>query len=107
MSIMTTQLEARRISTEPARNLAADLTANDVTTLADMRKGQIAHVVDVCDELDPASARRMFDLGFAPGAQVEMLRKAPMADPVVFRIAGYDIALRRVQARCIHVAITT
>ncbi|CCQ16422.1 FeoA family protein [Rhodococcus sp. AW25M09] len=107
MSIMTTQLEARRISVEPALSLPTYSTGNAVTTLADMRKGQTAHIVDVCDELDPASARRMFDLGFAPGAEVEMLRKAPMADPVVFRIAGYDIALRRVQARCIHVAITT
>ena len=107
MSVMTTQLEARRISTERPGAGSSESADAAVTTLADMRKGQIAHVVDVCDELDPASARRMFDLGFAPGAEVEMLRKAPMADPVVFRIAGYDIALRRVQARCIHVAITT
>jgi Fe2+ transport system protein FeoA len=26
-----------------------------------------------------------------------------MADPVVFRVAGYDVALRRAQARCIAV----
>jgi Fe2+ transport system protein FeoA len=32
-----------------------------------------------------------------------MVRRAPMADPVVFRVAGYDVALRRVQARCIAV----
>ena len=58
----------------------------------------------VCTEADPATTRRMFDLGFAPGVEVEMLRRAPLADPALFRVAGYDIALRRAQARCIRVA---
>ena len=74
------------------------------TTLADLSRGARASVTGVCDEADPATARRLFDLGFAPGAEVEMVRKAPMADPVVFRVAGYDIALRRAQARCIQVS---
>lgn len=107
MTLMTTQLGARRISSLSARSLQSAPRAVGVTTLADLRRGQTAQVIGVRDEVDPASARRMFDLGFAPGAQVEMLLKAPMADPVVYRIAGYDIALRRAQARCIHVVITT
>lgn len=64
--------------------------------------GQRVRIVDVCDEASPAIARRLFDLGFAPGVEVEMLRRAPLADPVVYRIAGYEIALRRAQARCIQ-----
>ena len=45
----------------------------------------------------------MIDLGFTPGAEVQALRRAPLADPLMFRIAGYEIALRRAQARCIRV----
>lgn len=73
-------------------------------TLADMATGQAARVVDVEADHDPAGARRMFDLGFVPGAEVRMVRQAPLADPVVFRVAGYDIALRREQARWVRVA---
>ena len=34
----------------------------------------------------------------------QMLRRAPLADPVVFRIVGYEVALRRTEARCILVS---
>ncbi len=73
-------------------------------TLADLPRGATARIVGLRNDTDPASARRMFDLGFAPGAEVTMLRRAPMADPVVFRIAGYEIALRRAQARTVRVS---
>ncbi len=72
-------------------------------TLADLAPGGSGVVVEVHDAHHPAVARRLFDLGFAPGAEVRMLRRAPMADPLVFRVAGYDIALRRAQARCVTV----
>lgn len=72
-------------------------------SLADLAKGQAGVVVAVRDDGDPAVARRLVDLGFAPGTEVRMLRRAPLQDPVVFRVAGYDIALRRVQASCIKV----
>lgn len=72
-------------------------------SLADLCAGQTGFICDVADEVAPATARRMVDLGFAPGCEVQVLRRAPMADPVMFRVAGYEIALRRAQARCIQV----
>ncbi|WP_430867629.1 FeoA family protein [Demequina aurantiaca] len=75
-------------------------------TLSSLAPGQRAVIVDVCDEADPATARRLFDLGFAPGSPIEVLRRAPMADPVVYRVSGYEIALRRAQARCIQVSLS-
>lgn len=97
MSSVTTTLGARVVEPCPLR---AGCTA---TTLADVAPGCAATVMGVCDDTDPAVARRLFDLAFAPGALVEVVRQAPLADPVVFRVAGYDIALRRAQARSIRV----
>lgn len=46
------------------------------------------------ESLDPAAARRLVHLGFAPGAVVEVLRRAPLLDPTVYRVADTEIALR-------------
>lgn len=99
MSIVSTHLGQRRVQGHESRNGGEGRGRS----LADLRPGDTARIVELNEGLDPATSRRLFDLGFAPGAPVELVRKAPMADPVVFRVAGYDVALRRVQARCIHV----
>lgn len=98
MSIVSTALRERVIESCPPSE------PGQRRTLADLRSGQTARIVDISTSTDPATARRLFDLGFAPGAPVQMLRRAPMADPVIFRLAGYEVALRRVHARCVGVS---
>lgn len=49
-------------------------------------------------------AERLAELGFVPGTQVELLRRAPLGDPLLFRLRGTEIALRRREARCIEIA---
>ncbi|WP_083283272.1 FeoA family protein [Humibacillus sp. DSM 29435] len=98
MSLVSTALRERVIEPCPANDHGRRLT------LADLRAGDTAHIVELSTSTDPATARRLFDLGFAPGAPVQMLRRAPMADPVIFRLAGYEVALRRVHARCVGVS---
>ncbi len=75
-------------------------------TLADLQHGERARVIGYGDEVEPSSARRLFDLGLIPGAVVTMVRRAPLRDPVIFRVGDYEIALRSVQARGIHVEVT-
>jgi len=38
--------------------------------------------------------RRMLDMGFVPGAEVTTVRKAPLGDPIEYRIKGTAVALR-------------
>lgn len=52
---------------------------------------------------DAASIRRLQDLGFRVGESVEYLRRAPMGDPVVFRVCDYEMCLRRREAALIRV----
>ncbi|MGD0462004.1 MAG: FeoA family protein [Tepidisphaeraceae bacterium] len=49
--------------------------------------------------------RRLLELGFCNGVQVEVIRRAPLGDPIEFRLRGYHLSLRNEQAR--HVTITT
>ena len=43
-------------------------------------------------------------MGFCKGTQVEMVRRAPLGDPIEFRLRGYHLSLREEQAR--HVTIS-
>lgn len=104
MSLFSVAMAPRRRRVLGAVHQSA---ATGPRTLADLTTGESVRVASVVAEHDPAAARRMFDLGFVPGAEVRMVRRAPLADPVVFRVAGYDIALRREQACWVSVAAPT
>jgi len=47
--------------------------------------------------------RRLLEMGFCNGASVELIRRAPLGDPIEFRLRGYCLSLRDEQAR--HVQI--
>jgi ferrous iron transport protein A len=72
-------------------------------TLNQLQHGQHAVVLGYSDQVEPGTARRLFDLGIVPGIEVTMVRRAPLRDPVIYRIGDYEIALRSAQSRCIHV----
>ena len=71
-------------------------------TLNDLPIGKTATVVAVGGE---GSLRQHFlDMGIIPQADVAMVKHAPMGDPVEVRIHGYELTLRRDDARRIEVA---
>ena len=47
--------------------------------------------------------RRMLDMGFVPGAEVTAIRKAPLGDPIEYRVKETSVALRREDADTISV----
>lgn len=68
-----------------------------MTTLADLRVGDRAAVVEV-DGVDETSLRLM-EMGLTPGVEVELLGVAPLGDPLEFELRGYRLSLRRAEAR--------
>lgn len=46
-----------------------------------------------------AVRRRLEDLGLEEGAEVTMVRRAPLGDPCIYRVRDYDLCLRRREAR--------
>lgn len=51
--------------------------------------------------------RRLMDLGVLPGVEVMVESTSPLGDPTAYRVRGSVIALRRGQARGIHVVSRT
>jgi ferrous iron transport protein A len=46
---------------------------------------------------------RLFDLGFAPGTEIQVLRRAPLGDPTAFYLRGSQICLRSSEAKRVQV----
>jgi ferrous iron transport protein A len=55
-------------------------------------------------DADPAIARRLMELGLVPGTEIEMVRSAPLGDPLEVAVRGLHLSLRRSEAGRIHVA---
>ncbi len=47
--------------------------------------------------------RRISEMGFVAGKEVSVLKNAPFKDPVEYRLMGYNVSLRRVEANLIEV----
>lgn len=62
-------------------------------TLDKLNTGQSAVIAEVKGE--PETCFRLRELGIIEGARVHMIRRAPLGDPVVFNIKGYELALRK------------
>ena len=52
---------------------------------------------------DDAIARRLDDLGLREGVEVEVLRRAPLGDPTVFELHGYQLCLRKSESERVEV----
>ena len=50
--------------------------------------------------------RRLLDMGVVNGVTVEVLRVAPLGDPVQIKVKGYDLALRKAEAENIQIELT-
>ena len=76
--------------------------------LSDLRVGTTSRVVGlVKDTASGPIIRRLSNLGFVPGRVVTPLRRAPLGDPVVYRVADYELCLRRHEARMVQVEVLT
>lgn len=71
--------------------------------LSDLKKGEKAIVVKVCEH--GLFHKRLSEMGFINGKIVEVIRFAPLGDPVVYMILGSEIAIRLDTASMIEVRL--
>jgi ferrous iron transport protein A len=62
------------------------------------RSGTVAEI-----KLPPESRPRLMEMGLLVGTKVELVRFAPLGDPVEIKVRGYNLTLRKHEADQIFV----
>lgn len=55
-------------------------------------------------DLPPERRARLLEMGLTTGAEIEVIRFAPLGDPMEVEVRGYRLSLRKREARGIRVA---
>lgn len=101
------------ISRDLARNILIDAVCregkdmtrqnkNSSMPLSALAVGQRAVITGFTVENE--DCERVEEMGVTPGEEVEVVRHAPLGDPIEIRIRGYCLSLRRQEADLIQVA---
>lgn len=70
-------------------------------SLADITVGNSGKIVNVGGS--PALRRRLLDMGLTPRTMIRITKTAPMGDPLILSLRGYELTLRKEDARNIQV----
>lgn len=70
-------------------------------TLGEAKVGSTVVVTRI--EGDGAYKRRIMDMGITKGTSLYIRKVAPLGDPVEITVRGYELSLRKNDARCVEV----
>ena len=73
-------------------------------TLKDLKPGQKGVVLGVVLNLGKKGPvrKRLMDMGITPGVDVEVVKVAPLGDPIEVNLRGYELSLRKDEAEHIN-----
>lgn len=66
-------------------------------TIDDLKIGQTGTISNVGGQ--GALRLRFLDMGLIPGTRVKLQKVAPMGDPIQIQVRGYELTIRREDAR--------
>ncbi|MCC8154533.1 MAG: ferrous iron transport protein B [Tannerellaceae bacterium] len=69
--------------------------------LSELRTGEKGVIVKVMGR--GAFRKRIIEMGFIRGKEVEVIQNAPLKDPIHYKVMGYDVSLRQSEAALIEV----
>lgn len=70
-------------------------------TLAQLSPGDRGKVIKVAGDAD--ASRRLMEMGLMRGTTVEVVRRAPLGDPLEVKVRGFMLTLRQSEAEHIEV----
>jgi ferrous iron transport protein A len=71
--------------------------------LAQLPPGRRGTILRTAPQATSAVASRLRQLGFRPTAHVDVIRRAPLGDPTIYRVQDTELCLRRREAWLIEV----
>jgi ferrous iron transport protein A len=71
------------------------------TRLSDLEQGSSAVIESIPTR--NASLTRLRELGLLPGTRIQLIRRAPMGDPIEISVRGSLISLRKKEAELIEI----
>lgn len=74
---------------------------DSVTPLSTLQAG--THAVIVSIQIPPENRGRLLEMGVLAGTRVELVRRAPLGDPLEIKVRGYNLSLRKHEADLILV----
>ena len=69
-------------------------------TLAAFTIGQRGRIAGF--DLPPEQRQRLLEMGMTVGSEFEVVRFAPLGDPIELKVRGYYLSIRRHEAAGIH-----
>ena len=71
-------------------------------TLDQLEPGQTATIKRLNHDT-PARLTRLLEMGLIEETEIEMIRRAPMGDPIEYRLGDYCLSLRTADAKLVEV----
>jgi Fe2+ transport system protein FeoA len=74
------------------------MTAENLATLAIGARGRVTGFT-----LPPEHRQRLLEMGLTTGAEFEVVRFAPLGDPIEIKVRGYHLSLRKSEAAGVQI----
>jgi len=73
--------------------------------LSNLKPGQQGRILKLDSAIGPIR-RRLMDMGVIPGELIKVEKIAPMGDPIEVSVKGYNLSLRKSEAKGIEIEVT-
>ena len=75
-----------------------------IISIYDLKPGDKGLIESICG--DDKFAKRLLALGFIEGTEIKLIATAPLGDPIVINLRGFNLAIRKNDAKniCIRKA---
>ncbi|MDY0384990.1 FeoA family protein [Trichlorobacter sp.] len=70
--------------------------------LSNLKPGQQGTIIKLDSSIGPIR-RRLMDMGVIPGERIRVEKVAPMGDPIEVTVKGYNLSLRKGEAKGIQI----
>jgi ferrous iron transport protein A len=73
-----------------------------IKLLSELKRGQRA-IIDSFTDYE--TSLKLLEMGCIPGEEIEVVRIAPLGDPMAISVAGYQLSLRKEEAAVMKVKV--